>query len=159
MYKPHKFKPAGGTFDIVAEVLQLVLAIRPDAAFVQSLYQQYQERGSLSKKQLQGLYQKAVQTRAIPPARLATLEALILKMPDKFKTAPPPPKPVYTKDEKAGNLIAEVLAKMPTHKRALALQNKYNNNEQLTATEIAELEKFCRLLSAKQAADKTGGRD
>jgi len=146
MFKSHKFIGKETEIDIINDVLNLVLDARPDSAFIKSLSGQYQERGSLSKKQLEGLYQKAVQCKAVPTSKLATLQAVIIKKPNKYKSVPPPPKPVYTRDERVGNLIESILAKKPEHKRALFLQLKYNNNETLTVTEVAELEKFNKLL-------------
>ena len=49
----HRLKPE---VDIVLDVLVAVQAARPNDAFVQSILQQYRERGGLSKKQLEGLY-------------------------------------------------------------------------------------------------------
>jgi hypothetical protein len=100
----------------------------------------------LSKKQLEGLYKKAENIQDLPVGKLATLEALILKRPTRFKSAPPAPKPLYSKDERVGEMINAILAKYPLHKRVIFFQNKYNNNESLNATEIAELEKFQKLL-------------
>ena len=45
--------------DIVNEVLEECIMAYPVSSFIISLYQQYQKRGSLSKKQLQGLHSKA----------------------------------------------------------------------------------------------------
>jgi len=53
---------------------------------------------------------------------------------------------MYTKDEKAGEMIAAILAKYPQHKRVLFLKSKYDNNESLLPAEITELEKFKRML-------------
>ena len=41
--------------DIIMQILVATSEARPADAFVQSLMKQYQERGGLSKKQLQGL--------------------------------------------------------------------------------------------------------
>jgi hypothetical protein len=70
-------------------------------------------------------------------------------MPTRNKTAPDPAKlntPVFTKDAHAGELIADILAKYPQHKRVLFLQAKYDNNEVLVPAEIGELEKFKKVL-------------
>lgn len=136
-------KPA---FDIILDVLTNALQYRPDATFVKSLHQQYLERGSLSKKQLQGLYNKASRIREIPDARLATLEALINKMPDRFKSDIPETKPLYTKDEATGEMIDAILKKYPEHKTVLLFKRKYDNNETLAASELEELKKFNKLL-------------
>lgn len=133
--------------DVIDKVLDACYKYYPDSIFIQSLMHQYEERGSLSKKQLQGAYQKALKVKNIPEQWLATMEATILKMPTRFKSPVEVPKtPLFTKDEKAGTLITEILAKYPAHKRVLFLQSKYNNNETLTAAEVAELEKFKKLL-------------
>jgi hypothetical protein len=132
--------------DVVKDILEAARAAFPNSVFIQSLSQQYEERGGLSKKQLEGLFQKAQNIRDLPVGKLATLEALILKRPSRFKSAPPAPKPLYSKDERVGEMINAILAKYPQHKRVLFFQSKYTNNESLTATEIAELEKFQKLL-------------
>jgi hypothetical protein len=132
--------------DIIKDVLKAVLEARPDSTFVQSLLHQYEERGGLSKKQLQGLYDKASKIKTIPPNKMATLEAVILKKPMKYKSALPAPEPLYKKNEEAGQLLETILTKYPGHKRVLFLKSKYDNNETLSATEIAELQKFSKLL-------------
>jgi hypothetical protein len=132
--------------DIVNEVLEECILAYPVSSFIISIYQQYQKRGSLSKKQLQGLLGKASQIENISPAKLATLEARIKKMPNRFKSEMPEVKPLYEKDKTAGELIDVILAKYPQHKRVLFLQSKYNNNQPLSAIEIDELKKFKQIL-------------
>ena len=132
--------------DIISEVLKASREAYPNSSFVQSLSVQYEERGGLSKKQLEGLYKKAERIRTIPPNWLATLEAEILKRPTRFKSTAPPPKPLYEKNEKTGGIIDAILKKYPLHKRVLFFQSKYQNNQSLSATELAELEKFQKLL-------------
>jgi hypothetical protein len=127
-------------------VLQAALRAYPGSTFIQSLSFQYEERGGLSKKQLEGLYQKAKKVDTIPVNWLATLEAEILKRPTRFKSTLPPPKPLYEKNEDIGQMISSILDKYPQHKRVLFFKSKYDNNEQLTAGEISELEKFNKLL-------------
>lgn len=123
-----------------------MLLARPDAAFIQSLHHQYLERGGLSKKQLQGLYAKALKVPAIPPAKLATLEAIILKKPTREKSVLPGSSPLYIKDEATGQRIAAILAKYPAHKRVLYFNSLYANNTPLSAAELAELQRFEKLL-------------
>lgn len=132
--------------DIVLDVLNAAMIAYPSSSFIKSLLFQYQERGGLSKKQLEGLYGKASKIKNIPPNWLATLEAEILKRPSRFKSTAPAPKPLYEKDEKVGNMIAAILKKYPQHKRILFFYSKYENNESLSATELSELEKFYKLL-------------
>lgn len=132
--------------DVVNEVLEACIMAYPVSSFIISIYQQYQKRGSLSKKQLQGLYGKASEIKSLPTAKLATLEALIKKMPTRFKSELPENKPLYEKEKVAGELIDTILAKYPQHKRVLFLQSKYNNNETLSAMEVDELKKFKQIL-------------
>ncbi|MEP6684595.1 MAG: hypothetical protein ABJA35_15095 [Parafilimonas sp.] len=132
--------------DVVNEVLEACIMAYPVSSFIISIYQQYQKRGSLSKKQLQGLYGKASEIKSLPTAKLATLEALIKKMPTRFKSELPENKPLYEKEKVTGELIDTILAKYPQHKRVLFLQSKYNNNETLSAMEVDELKKFKQIL-------------
>ena len=132
--------------DIVKDILEAVLQAQPQSSFTQSLYLQYQERGGLSKKQLQGLFSKAGKINSSPVAKLATLEAIILHKHSKHKSSLPTNAPLYTKNEKAGKKIEEILAKFPQHKRILFLKSKFNNNEVLVPTELTELDKFYKLL-------------
>lgn len=132
--------------DIVLDILKEVAAAFPENVFAQSILIQYQERGGLSKKQLQGLYGKAQKVKSIPVAKLATLEAIILKKPLKEKApAPKTTGPLYQKDEETGKMIETLLTKYPQHKRVLYLQSKYLNNETLSLPEKAELQKFSKL--------------
>jgi len=71
--------------DIISDVLKASREAYPNSSFLQSLSVQYEERGGLSKKQLEGLYKKAEKIREKPPNWLATLEAEILKRPTRFK--------------------------------------------------------------------------
>jgi hypothetical protein len=132
--------------DVTKDVLQLVLTARPADAFVKSLLFQYEERGGLSKKQLEGLYQKALKVDGIPPQKLATLEAIILKKPVKERAAASAPTPLFVKDETVGAIIQSILEKYPQHKRVLFLKAKYDNNETLQAAEITELKRFEKML-------------
>lgn len=132
--------------DIVNEILEECILAYPVSSFVISLYKQYLQRGSLSKKQLQGLLSKAQQIEGLSPAKLATLEALINKMPTRYKSELPPTRPLYERQDESGELIAAILAKYPQHKRVLFLKSKYDNNEMLTPAEVADLKRFHQLL-------------
>src|SRR5215510_8150625 len=131
--------------DIVMDILKAVLEAQPLSSFTQSLLKQYQERGGLSKKQLEGLYNKATKISSIPANKLATLEAIILKKPQKYKSALPPNEELYKKDEATGQLIDSILEKYPQHKRVLFFRSKYENNEPLSPAEHTELQKFKKL--------------
>lgn len=128
--------------DIINMLLEDCIMAFPVSSFVISIYQQYQRRGWLSKKQLQGLYDKASKINGVLPGRLAALESIIKKMPTREKSELPENAPLFEKDAEAGKLIEEILAKYPQHKRVLFLKAKYDNNEVLSATDVSELKKF-----------------
>ncbi len=133
--------------DVIKDVLQLVAKARPNDAFVQSISKQYEERGSLSKKQLEGLHGKASRIASIPTARLATLEAIMKKQLTRERAAPAQTTATFfVKDEAVGLLIEALLKKAPQHKRVLFLKAKYDNNETITAAELRELNQFEKLL-------------
>jgi len=134
--------------DMINVVLEDCIMAYPVSSFIIHIYKHYLKWGNLSKKQLQGLYEKAAAIENIPPGKLAALEAIIKRMPTRDKSPLPPPTPLYEKDESAGKLIDAVLAVFPMHKRALFLQSKYLNNELLNSDELADLNRF------KKMADK-----
>ena len=132
--------------DIVRDILEQTEIAFPTSNFIKSIHQQYLNRGGLSKKQLEGLYQMAQKVNTIPAGKLSTLEAIILKKPTRYKSEKPGATPLYKKDEETGNKIAVILGKYPQHKRVLFLKAKYENNEVFTSTETTDLEKFYKLL-------------
>jgi hypothetical protein len=137
-----KLEKEKGKIDIVNELLEECILAYPVSSFIISLYKQYLQRGSLSKKQLQGLYGKTEKIKHIAPGKLAALEALIKRMPTRYKSEKPELKPMYEKDESVGKMIDEILAKYPQHKRVLVLKVKYENNDLLSAADISDLKKF-----------------
>jgi hypothetical protein len=137
--------------DVIMDILDAAVEAYPSSEFLNSLWRQYQERGGLSKKQLEGLHKKVSRIQTIPASKLATLQAEILKRPNRYKSEKPPITPLYTKDQRTGKLITEILTRYPQHKRVVYFQSKYNNNEPLSLTEITELEKFYKhLIESKQ---------
>ena len=132
--------------DIINEVLEECIMAYPVSSFIISLYKQYQQRGSLSKKQLQGLYGKASKIEGLPPGKLATVEAIINRMPTRYKSELPEPSPLFEKDESTGKLIEEILTRFPAHKRVLFLKVKYDNNELFSPNDMADLKRFKSLL-------------
>ena len=66
--------------NVILDILKSMLLLKPESDFIKSLYDQYCNRGGLSKKQLEGLHSKASKTAGIPPGKLATLEAIIKKI-------------------------------------------------------------------------------
>ena len=131
--------------DIVLDILKVVAAAQPENTFAQSILFQYQERGGLSKKQLQGLYAKALKISSIPANKLATLEAIIRQKHSKERSILPAATPLYEKDENISSMINAILAKYPQHKRVLFLRSKFDNNQPLTPAEMAELRRFTKL--------------
>ena len=132
--------------DIINEVLEDCIVAYPVSQFIISLYKQYGIRGSLSKKQLQGLHGKASKIPGMSTAKLGTLEAIIKKMPTRYKSEAPPPKPLYEKDKTTGKMINDILARYPSHKQVLFLKAKYDNNELLSASEITDLKRISQVL-------------
>jgi hypothetical protein len=132
--------------DIVNEILEECITAYPVSSFVISLYKQYQQRGSLSKKQLEGIYAKSAQIENISPSKLATLEALIKRMPTRYKSDVSAPVAAFEKDPVAGEMIDTILAKRPEHKTVRLLKVKYDKNEILTTAELADLKRFAQAL-------------
>ncbi|HSK13280.1 MAG TPA: hypothetical protein VK907_08685 [Phnomibacter sp.] len=135
--------------DVILDVLKGCIERYPDSTFVNSLHQQYMDRGFLTKKQLEGLHSKAQKALNIPPHKLATLEAIIKKMPTRFKSeAPANPSPVYEKNIPVRIFIAAILEKQPGHKRVLELKAKYDTNTPLSRNELTELQRFYKMFLA-----------
>jgi hypothetical protein len=135
--------------DMVGELLDECILAYPLSSFIISLFKQYQQRGSLSKKQLQGLYGKSSKIQHIPPGKLAALELLIKKMPTRYKSELPEAKPLFEKDEATGRMIESILEKYPGHKRVLFLKTQYDNHQPLSPTDLADLKRFKQLSEKK----------
>jgi len=135
--------------DVVLDILKSVLEARPESDFIKSLLMQYRERGGLSKKQLQGLYGKASKIDTIPSGKIATLEAIILRKPLKSSSIRPTAEDLQEKqpDQLGGDMIEAILQKYPQHKRVLFFKMKFDSKELLSANELAELQKFSKLLT------------
>ena len=132
--------------DIINMLLEDCIMAFPVSTYVISIYQQYQKRGWLSKKQLEGLYDKASKIEDIAPGKLAGLEVIIKKMPTRYKSDKPEPTPLFVKNDEAGKMIDEILAKYPEHKRVVFLKAKYDNNEIITDTDMADLKRFSQFV-------------
>src|SRR5256885_10918846 len=103
--------------DIINEILEECILAYPVSSFIISLYKHYIKWNSLSKKQLQGLHSKASNIPTLSSGKLATLEALIKKMPTRYKSELPENKSLYNKEDSTGDLINSILNKYPNHKR------------------------------------------
>jgi hypothetical protein len=139
-------QPAKDRLDMINEVLEDCILAYPLSSFIISLYKQYQQRGSLSKKQLQGLYGKASKIEHLPPGKLAAIEAIIKRMPTRYKSELPETKPLFEKEPVTGMMIAEILTRYPHHKRVLVLKVKYDNNDLFTSADLADLKRFHALI-------------
>ena len=135
--------------DIILDVLKQTLAANPTSTFTASLLHQYQERGSLSKKQLEGLHHKATKVESITEGKLATLQAIILKKVTRYRSPLPQAIPAFVKDEQTGKFIAAILEKYPQHKRVLFFKANYDSNKPFAITETEELKRFYKLLIDK----------
>ena len=139
--------------DVIDKLLSLCYAHNKDALFIMSLMHQYEERGSLSKKQLQGLLLKAQKIKEIPAHQIAAVEAIVLKMPNRDKT--PVQKTTPAISEAEAHIVAaraqteQVLALYPSHKQVLLLRSKLMSHQSLTTQEQADLTKFVKILVKK----------
>jgi hypothetical protein len=139
--------------DVIDKLLSLCYAHNKDALFIMSLMHQYEERGSLSKKQLQGLLLKAQKIKEIPAHQIAAVEAIVLKMPTRDKT--PVQKTTPAISEAEAHIVAaraqteQVLAVYPSHKQVLLLRSKLMSHQSLTTQEQADLTKFVKILVKK----------
>lgn len=132
--------------NVIFDVLKQVLTVYPTSVFINSLMRQYQERGSLSKKQLEGLYQKASGIKTISHGKLATIQAIILKKHTNHRSVATKPVIVEETDTVSVQMISDILLKYPQHKRVLFFKMKQDKKEILSATEKTELAKFHTLL-------------
>lgn len=132
--------------DVLLDILKTMTAALPSSNFVNSLYLQYCNRGGLSKKQLEGLRDKAIKSNALTQSKIATLEAIIKKKPTRERAAASISATPPTKDTAIGKIIESILQKYPQHKRVLFLKAKFDNNENISSQEKSEIEKFAKLL-------------
>jgi len=145
--------PKNKRIDVIDKLLALCYAHNKDALFIMSLMHQYEERGSLSKKQLQGLLLKAQKIKEIPAHQIAAVEAIVLKMPTRDKTPVQKTSPAIS-DAEAQIAIAlaqteQVLTVYPSHKQVLLLRSKLMSNQPLTPQEHTDLTKFVKILVKK----------
>jgi hypothetical protein len=139
--------------DVIDKLLALCYEHNKDALFIMSLMHQYEERGSLSKKQLQGLLLKAQKIKEIPAHQIAAVEAIVLKMPTRDKT--PVQKTTPANSEAETQIAAalaqteQILAVYPFHKQVLLLRSKLMSHQSLTPQEQADLNKFVKILIKK----------
>ncbi len=132
--------------DVILDVLLLALEAMPESVFLSSLLQQYRERGGLSRKQLEGLHAKAAKLPQVPAAKLATLQAIILRKPQRHRSTTPVSAPIVQKDPVPASLIRQILDRYPAHKRVLYLKARYEQMLNLPDAEKKELERLAGIL-------------
>lgn len=137
--------------DVILDILRITVRTFPHSPFAASLLQQYQERGFLTRKQLEGLMHKASKVHNMPEGKLATLQAIIQKMPVRQKSEAPTSAPIYEESLPVRILIAAILEKYPEHKRVLFFKAKYDTHTPLTKAELDELLRFYKLLVLKDS--------
>lgn len=132
--------------DIINKVLEACYEKDKNSLFVMSLMHQYEDRGWLTKKQLEGLFSKANNLQDIAPGWLATIEAMIAKLPNRDKS------PIIKKfvpiieDKIIAQQLNTILEKYPQHKTALLLQLKFKREHLLNDADKTLLQKFYKLL-------------
>jgi len=132
--------------DILFSILTRMKELHPASSFIESIYNHYCNRGGLSKKQLEGLLDKAQQTPQLLQSHIATIEAIIKKKHTRERTAPTLSAAAPPKDEILGQLLQDILSRYPQHKRVLFIQSKYSKNEAVSVSETEEIKKFHKLL-------------
>jgi hypothetical protein len=137
------------SLDFVEKILTACYNSNKYDLFVMSLMNQYEDRGFLTKGQLQGLFYKAEKVADLPTGLLATLEATLSKLPTREKKGAPIVINQVKKDEDTANKLQEILAKYPQHKAVIGLQNNFNKFDKLSSTEKLELNKIYNLLFKK----------
>lgn len=132
--------------DIINKVLEACYDADKDSLFIMSLMHQYEDRGWLTKKQLEGLHSKASKLTDIAPGWLATIEAMIAKLPTRDKTPLTIKQSSVVKDETSAQQLADILTKYPQHKAVLLLQSIFQKEHSLSDAEKSSLQKFYKLL-------------
>lgn len=123
---------------------------RQKDAMLLSLMHQYEERGFLTKAQLQGLLYKAEKVPNFSAGLLATLQSTIKKLPTKAKkTDEVIIKADNKKDEETEQMLTKILVAFPQHKAVIGLQNNFNKHDKLSPSEKLELIKIFKLMVEK----------
>ena len=138
--------PKKSGVDIINKVLEAIYSVDKDSLFIMSLMHQYEDRGWLTKKQLEGLHDKAKKINEINPGWLATIEAMIAKLPNRDKSPVTKKYVPVIEDENIVMQLAAILSKYPQHKAVLQLEMKFKKEHALSEAEKASLQKFYKIL-------------
>ena len=134
------------SIDFVEKILTICYNNNKNDLFGMSLMNQYEDRGFLTKGQLQGLFYKAEKVEDLQPGLLATLQATLSKLPTKIKSEKPEIITEVKRDVETENKLKNILDKFPQHKAIIGLQNNFNKFDKLTSAEKLELDRFYKLL-------------
>jgi len=139
--------PKKSGVDIINKVLDACYEADKESLFIMSLMHQYEDRGFLTKKQLAGLHAKASKIETILPGWLATIEAIIVKLPNRDKTPLEVKQTTVVEDDDTSpTQLAAILSKYPQHKAVLLLQAKFERTHSLVEADKLALQKFYKLL-------------
>ncbi len=133
--------------DVIDKVLEACYRHNKDGLFVMSLMHQYEERGSLSRKQLEGLLHKARKIEEMPIGWIAAVEAIIKRMPVREKSAIPVQQEVN--DETGKNqekLIQDILSLYPAHRQVLIFKQQLAVQKELDAASYSSLQRLHKKL-------------
>ncbi len=133
----------------VFEWLFYNMPIQKDNSYIRNIYDFYKVNGGLSGKQIQVLLNEIAQIDVTPPFNPATLEAIIKKKAVKYRSKLPPVTPMYQEDTESKEKLEQILAKAPQHKAAIRYMNKVKLNQDLTAAEKDDINKFLTVLSKR----------
>ena len=132
--------------NIILTILESLRKENPDHTFIHSLWIQYCNRGGLSKKQLEGLYLQAKKSSLISSAQLATLEAIIKKKPNRYKSEVIKKLPEEKKDTLLEAWVNQLLEKYPNHKVGLLMESKIKHHDPISDKEKSELNRLIKIL-------------
>ena len=134
------------SIDVTLHILETLKQKNPDDPFVSSLHHQYCNRGGLSKKQLEGLMKKASQSTIISESHLATLQAIINKKPNRYKSEKIEKAPEFDRGKEVIPLLNKLLERFPQHKMLVFLQQKSNAGQPFSDFEMGEIKRLFKIL-------------
>jgi hypothetical protein len=132
--------------NVILTILESLKKEMPAHTFINSLWNQYCNRGGLSKKQLEGLYLQAKKSTLITSAQLATLEAIIKKKPNRYKSEIIKKLPEEKTDTYLEESVNKLLEKYPSHKVGLLMQSKIKHRDPISEKEKSELNRLMKIL-------------
>lgn len=89
---------------------------------------------------------KALQSKNVSTAKIATLEAIIKKKPTRYKSEKITTIADTQVNGEIENALKKILEKYPQHKMALLMQSKVKHGDPLSKTEEDEIKRLAKLL-------------